>query len=313
MCYNIINTISFDESELNMKIFDMHVHSKNTATAPETDGAYISLPTEPSVKTVIEKWYKNLNFPSRFDDEFYRALETIPISDAISVDEYDKECNDGKRNLLSYLYMCENTASKAEKLGIPESVILDTLADVVTWCITWSNIKGELHLGELGWLSYHIGGKLFRLGRLQFCMGKAECDIEKYGIKKGDNVLEIHIPEGGKLTPDICEESIWRAKEFFAKYFPEFEYTVFTCHSWLLDDTLKEFLHDDSGIIRFGNMFDKVAEDESSALLRYLFTWDTTELNLKYQVPRSSLAKAVQKEMANGKKFHETLGVIPKG
>ena len=57
---------------------------------------------------------------------------------------------------------------------------------------------------------------------------------------------------------------------------------------------------------------DKVGEDESLALIRYLFTWDTTELNLKYQVPRSSLAKAVQKEVANGKKFHETLGVIPK-
>ena len=59
-------------------------------------------------------------------------------------------------------------------------------------------------------------------------------------------------------------------------------------------------------------MFDKISEDESLALIRYLFTWDTTELNLKYQVPRSSLAKAVQKEIANGKKFHETLGVIVK-
>lgn len=313
MCYNIINTISFDESELNMKIFDMHVHSKNTATAPETDGAYISLPTEPSVKTVIEKWYKKLNFPSRFDDEFYRALETIPISDAISVDEYDKECNDGKRNLLSYLYMYGKAAKEADEMGIPERVILDTFADIVTYCIIWSNLKGELYLGQLPWLSRHIELRIFRLGRLQFCMAKAKDDIPKYGIKIGDNVMEIHIPTGESLTPANCEDSISRAKEFFAKYFPEFEYTVFTCHSWLLDETLKEFLHDDSGIIRFGNMFDKVAEDESSALLRYLFTWDTTELNLKYQVPRSSLAKAVQKEMANGKKFHETLGVIPKG
>ncbi|MBQ7780322.1 MAG: amidohydrolase family protein [Clostridia bacterium] len=281
--------------------------------APQTDDSHIWLPTEPNVKTIIEKWYKTLKFPSEYDDEFYRALDTVPISDAITLDAYDKDCKDGKRNLLSYLYMCENTYNEALKRGIPEEIILDTLSDVVTWCITWSNVKGELYLGELGWLSRHIGLKLFRLGRLQFCMGEADHDIPKYGIKNGDNVLEIHIPEGGKLTTAACEESISRAKEFFAKYFPKFEYTVFTCHSWLLDDTLKEFLLDESGIIRFGNMFDKVGEDESSALIRYLFTWNTTELNLKYQLPRSSLAKTVQKEMANGKKFHETLGVIPKG
>ncbi|MBE6582953.1 MAG: hypothetical protein E7648_06805 [Ruminococcaceae bacterium] len=264
-------------------------------------------------KLIIKKWYKTLSFPSEYDVEFYNALNAIPISDVITLDAYNKDCKDGKRNLLSYLYMCESTYNEARKIGIPESVILDTLSDVVTWCITWSNVKGELYLGELGWLSCHLGLKLFRLGRLQFCMAKAMHDIPKYGIKIGDNVMEIHIPAGESLTPANCEDSISHAKEFFAKYFPEFEYSVFTCHSWLLDDTLKEFLPDDSGIIRFGNMFDKISEEESTALLRYVFTWDTTELNLKDQVPRSSLAKAVQEEIANGKKFHQTLGVITKG
>lgn len=294
----------------------MRFIGKNDATveieAPQTDDSHIWLPTEPSVKTVIEKWYKKLNFPSQLDAEFYNALNTIPISDAVTVEEYGRGCKDGKRNLLSYLYMCEKAANEARERGIPEEILLDTLADVVTWCITWTNVKGELYLGELGWLWRHLKLKIFRLGRLQFCMAKAKDDIPKYGIKIGDNVMEIHIPAGESLTPENCNDSLSRAKEFFAKYYPEFEYTVFTCHSWLLDDALKEILPEESGIIRFGNMFDKVGEDESLALIRYLFTWDTTELNLKYQIPRSSLAKAVQKEVANGKKFHETLGVIPK-
>jgi hypothetical protein len=294
----------------------MRFIGKNDATveieAPQTDDSHIWLPTEPSVKTVIEKWYKKLNFPSQLDAEFYNALNTIPISDAVTVEKYGQGCKDGKRNLLSYLYMCEKAANEARERGIPEEILLDTLADVVTWCITWTNVKGELYLGELGWLWRHLKLKIFRLGRLQFCMAKAKDDIPKYGIKIGDNVMEIHIPAGESLTPENCNDSLSRAKEFFAKYYPEFEYTVFTCHSWLLDDTLKEILPEESGIIRFGNMFDKVGEDESLALIRYLFTWDTTELNLKYQLPRSSLAKAVQKEVANGKKFHETLGVIVK-
>lgn len=263
-------------------------------------------------KPIIEKWYKILGFPPQFDKEFYTALNAIPISDAVTLDNFAKDGGDGKRNLLSYLYMCENTANEARKLGIPEGIIFDTLSDAVTWCMTWLEVKGELYLDELGWLSHHLRGKLFQLGRLQFCMGRSEWDIDKYGIKKGDNVLEIHIPKGESLTTAACEDSISRAKEFFAKYFPNFEYTVFTCHSWLLDDTLKELLPESSGIIRFGNMFDKISEDESMALLRYIFTWDTTVQNVANKSPRSSFAKAVQKETANGRRFHSTLGVIAK-
>lgn len=280
--------------------------------APTTDNSHIWSPINPRVKAIIEKWYKALNFPTEYDDEFYNALNTVPISDSITWETYDKKCGNGKRNLLSYLYMCENMANEARKMGIGEEIVINTLTDIVTWCVNWSNIKNELYLGELGWLSHHIGCKLFRLGRLQFLMGKAERDIPKYGVKKGDNVLEIHIPEGEKLTISACKDAISQAKEFFAKFFPDFEYAVFTCHSWLLDDTLKEYLPEESGIIRFGNMFDKVNSEESTALIKYLFTWDTTVLNLKHKTPCSSLAKTVQTEIARGKKFHETLGVITK-
>lgn len=264
------------------------------------------------VNDIIRKWYEKLEFPKLYDVQFRRAIENIRISEDVSVENYDKNSQCGGRNLLSYLYMCEETANRYAQKGIPEDILVATLKDIVIWTTEWTNIKGELHLGELTWLSGHVSARLFRLGRLQFCMGEAEHDIEKYGIEKCDNVLEIHIPEGEKLTTSACENSISRAKEFFSKYFPNFEYKVFTCHSWLLDDTLKEYLPEESGIVRFGNMFDKVSEDESTALLRYLFTWNTTEQNLKYQLPRSSLAKTVQKEIEKGKKFHQTLGVIPK-
>jgi hypothetical protein len=59
-------------------------------------------------------------------------------------------------------------------------------------------------------------------------------------------------------------------------------------------------------------MFDKVAADDSNALLRYLFAWDTNEHNVKYRHPVSSLASKVQRAVIGGKTFHETLGVIRK-
>ena len=38
--------------------------------------------------------------------------------------------------------------------------------------------------------------KILKFGRLQFCMGKSECGISEKNICKGDNVIDIHIPEG---------------------------------------------------------------------------------------------------------------------
>lgn len=264
------------------------------------------------VKKIIEKWYKRLGFPEYYDEEFYDALDTVVISDTITLGTYDKKCEDGKRNLLSYLFLCEETERKCKEMGIPDSVITDTLSDIVSWCITWSNVKGELYLGELEWLSRHLGAKLFRLGRLQFCIATAERDVSKYGIARGDGVIEIHIPEGKRLTREDCEASLDMARDFFEKYFPSHKYSVFTCHSWLLDDKLKAYLSKDSGILRFANMFDKVDADESLALIKYLFRWDTTPQNIKDCQPATSLAARVQKAVLEGESFYEVLGVIKK-
>lgn len=279
---------------------------------PVTDNSHNWSAVNPDVKRVIRKWYEKLGFPKYYDEEFKAVLEEIHISDAIDIETYDKSSANGKRNFLSFLFLCEKTAKKYEALGLPEDVLTATLSDIKTWCINWSNIKRELYLGELYWLKYHLSAKLFRLGRLQFCMGKAECDMPKYGVKKGDNIMEVHIPEGDKLTAENCAKSFALAREFFKKHFPDFEYTVFTCHSWLLDNTLKNYLPEDSGIVKFGDMFDKVKNDESYALIKYLFEWDTTPLNVKYRYPTSSLAAKIQKAVLSGQRFYETLGVIEK-
>lgn len=262
------------------------------------------------VNNIIKDWYTRLGFPNVYDEEFYEALGSVNISDAITLDTYDKKCRDGKRNLLSYLFLCEQTERKYKELGISEDILTDTLSDIVTWCNNWSKIKGELYLGELSWLAHHLSGRLFRLGRLQFCMAGAERDIPKYGIRKGDNVIEIHIPEGKKLMVEDSLRSIAAAREFFATHFPDYQYSVFTCHSWLLDTTLKEFLPEESGILQFGNMFDKVEAEESLALIKYLFAWDTTLMNIAHRYPTSSLAAKVQKSVLGGKRFYEVLGVI---
>ena len=129
-------------------------------------------------------------------------------------------------------------------------------------------------------------------------------------VKKGDNVLEVHIPAGEKLSLEECKLSFAKARDFFKKYFPDFDFKYITCHSWLLDDELKKYLPENSNILAFGDLFDKFDADESSALIRYLFRWDTNPENLPYAVANTSFAEKVKKAVMKGEKFHETLGVL---
>lgn len=270
---------------------------------PECDDDKQWSAVRPDMKDIIEDMYLRLNFPKDYNREFYKALEEIPISDAITLEGYDKSCEDGTRNLLSFLYFAHLLEEKYEEKGISKEIFLHTMGDIVTWTNTWSQIKGRLYLGELPWLSGHLSMKLFRLGRLQFRMG--------HDADRG-NVIEIHIPEGEPLDPARCRDSIEKAKAFFAEFYPEFEYAYFSCHSWLLDSAVSEMLGQDSNIAKFRNMFEITREDDSYALLTYIFTWDTNIRNLPTRVSRSSFAERVKKSALGGKVFHESMGYIHK-
>lgn len=261
------------------------------------------LAVRPDMKDILEDMYLRLNFPRDYNREFYKALEEIPISDAITLEGYDPSCGDGKRNLLSFLYFAHLLEKRYAEKGISGEIFLHTMGDIVTWTNTWSQIKGGLYLGELSWLANHLSMRLFRLGRLQFCMGQD---------KDRGNVIEIHIPEGAPLDPVECRTSIEQAKTFFAEFFPEFEYAYFSCHSWLLDSTVGEYLGENSNITKFRNLFEIIREDDSYALLRYIFTWDTNIRNLSTRVSRSAFAEWVKKSALGGKVFHESMGYIQK-
>ena len=259
---------------------------------------------------ICEKWYKKLGFPKEYDAEFYAALKAYHISDAITIESYDLSEQDGKRNLLSFLFLCEELSRKYEEKGIPEGILLDTLQDLVLWTDAWSDVKGELYLGELIWLAQSMRMRLFRIGSLEFMANKAHGDCEALGLKKGDPIVEVHIPAGAALSEQACRDSLASAVEFFAKYYPEYSFAHFTCHSWLLDPALDQLLAPESNIIKFRDMFTPISADESYAALRYVFRWNTNRRNLKNAVCASSLAERMKKYVLSGGVLHEAFGAI---
>lgn len=266
------------------------------------------------VSKVIEKWYKRIGFPERYDGEFYRALGEISIDPETSIETYDLKCEDGRKNLLSFLYMCESLSKKYAEKGIGDEILLATVRDILLWTDAWSEVKGEMYLGELPWLEYHMKMKLFRIGRLQFCHTVAGKAYPEQGITEADGTLDVHIPADGRLDICECRRSLDMACEFYRKYFPEAQYTYFNCHSWLLDPTLKKYLPEESNIVRFGEMFDRIRNDESTALLRYIFRWDVRSREMLEGItPTSGFSARIKEAALGGETFYETLGIIRVG
>ncbi len=262
--------------------------------------------------SIVEYWYKTLEFPERYDAEFQEALNTVSLPDTATIEAYNTEEPNGKRNLIAFLYFCESLKQRYAQWGVPTEVLMATLYDLRRWTDVWSELKGELYLGELSWLSSHLRGKLFQLGALQFAMGQAETDVPSKLIVTGEPVIEVHIPAGTDLSQPACDAAFEQATEFFTTYFPDYEYRYFTCHSWLLDPTLKELLKPESKIIGFQNRFDVVQNDPSDATLKYIFRWDATREMLPTLEATTGLAKRIKEYAMNGGAFYTSLGVIDK-
>lgn len=264
-------------------------------------------------RSVIKKWYYKIGFNKKYDAEFEKELKKVTVITDTDPMAYDINCDDGIKNLMCFLYMCENLSETYKKLGISDKVLLDTLSNMKAWLEVWSKVKGRLYLGETCWLRHGMVAKNFTLGRLQFRFEGSLHDIPKYNIKKGDQIIGVHIPFGmGPLKTEDCIRSFDIAREFFQKHFPAYSYDCFVCDSWLLDDTLKEILPENSNIIKFGNLFEKISEVESDDIIKFVFGPDKTRKDLVNITPKNRLEKAVVEYISSGKNFHDTLGVIKK-
>ena len=259
--------------------------------------------TNPKVPEIIEKWYQKLSFPNCFDEEFYRALKEIPVSDTITAEHYNVDCQDGKRNLLSALFLAEELSDQYAKKGISEEILTDSLKDILTYTYIFSDMKNELSFGRMDWILRILNGDIIRLGRLQFSLESSLVDIPQKGVKVGDTVLRCYIPRGEKLTREAVLSSVEKAKAFLG------DYTVLVT-SWLLDDSLASFLPENSNILTFQSMFETVKKEESDAILRYVFRWNTNRYSVKYVPSCNAFSEAVKQAALAGEKFYEVTGYL---
>jgi len=144
-----------------------------------------------------------------------------------------------------------------------------------------------------------------------------ECVPEKVTIcgyrevlRRGDPIINVHIPAKDPFNARICEESYENARRIFAKHYPEFEYKAFCCFSWMMEKRLYEIMGRDTNITLFADKFHafpqrSAAKDVYGNLFHVLPDTPTSELP-----ENTSMQRKVKAYMLEGKYFYEKGGVF---
>lgn len=212
--------------------------------------------------------------------------------------------------------------------NISEEIFWDTMSDIKIWIDDHRARTNKDGLYELNWIMHHMNLNIFKLGRLQYqkLFWFYKTPYEKNGTKIsfGDKIINIHIPRGESLDIEACRESLQKAKEFFAEYFPEYPNNRFMCHSWMLYPGNRNFMRSDSNIIKFSQFFD-IIEEKDSPQQTYLWLYGVKLKNpdlmknkketgnygfIDILPQKTSLQKSTVEYIKNGGKFGEGLGVI---
>jgi len=70
-------------------------------------------------------------------------------------------------------------------------------------------------------------------------------------LSKGDWTMDMHIPPGGRMTPDSCVESMRRGADFFKRFFPGQPFTSISCVSWIFNTQLEQILPPTANLVLF--------------------------------------------------------------
>jgi len=204
-----------------------------------------------------------------------------------------------------YLALLEDVLAYHAQRGIAPEDSWTTLADLGRNLAVDRWMNGEGWPVMLQWLTLHVRGGIYQLGRLQYQRARP-----RSGEPFADE-LSMHIPRSGPLTPEACDGSLARARAFFPQHFPDEPYQLVTCESWLLDPALAAYLPPESNIIRFQRRFRLLPGGVNGDEDFHRFVFGTLATPLERLPARTSLQRAGIAHLRAGGHWQNRLGVIP--
>ncbi len=207
-------------------------------------------------KAILEGYEKYAS-----DDSFDPKPHLNPIREA---------CKAEKRSYypahtLYLLLLAKPLKERYKKLGIlSDEIYVDSMKDI-TWKLMKTHNIDDIWGTSFGdWSAKFFRPDIFTLGRLQYEMHDFGFEYSAHGfdLKPDTRIINVHIPASGPLTPELCMDSFKRAHEFFRDQFPS-GISVFMTESWLIFPKHREFLPENSNILKFMDFFEPVKVYES--------------------------------------------------
>lgn len=206
------------------------------------------------------------------------------------------------------------TQENYHKMGISDEIFYDTMACFSRFVKEHKVSYGVYGFDRFFWTYRQLSQSLYRIGTLEFELDTYPLDDlmldDKVLLKKGEQYLSIHIPSDARIDKASNHDSYKRANAFFAKYYPDFIYRVFYCHSWIISPNLRKVLPETSNIIQFLSDFTiaKVIEDDSYKL----WVFKRNDLTPEQFPEDTSLQRNIKRHILNGGVIGSGVGVIDK-
>ncbi len=125
----------------------------------------------------------------------------------------------------------------------------------------------------------------------------------------GDDIVEVHVAGGSRLSAEECADSYRQALNFFPGYYPNARFTGFTIWSWLLDPSLAKILPPESNIVQFQRDFHQlpVSANEAQA---YDLVFGDSKADPTTFACKTSIQQAIADYVRAGGKLRSTGGII---
>ena len=249
-------------------------------------------------------------------DDFSKAMDLFFLNDTNEYTDILKEMSEKYSvnrytvDMLFLLFCARPLRYIYHQNGLDDDIFWDSMHDLkykLIECKEQHNIWGTF---VLAWFRGFYNLNLIKLGRLEYEKITLDYDYKDL-VKKGDFVLNCHIPSSGPLTPESVEESLKKAYDFFG--YNGSPMVVF-CRSWMLFPELyKNVFPKGSNLSKFYELFDVLEETahddfENRNLWRIFYKNkldDITPEDLK-----SSLQKNLYTFLKNGGNMGHCDGII---
>ena len=259
---------------------------------------------------IIKEQYHALGFDKRLDAPFYELLVKESIDPTVTAMTASLNGSEGQKTALTLLYLSYFMKVEYIERGIDEEMYERMISGIKGRIENTYLQKGSFAVGDCEWYRLFLAARLFRIGRLWFDLKPSPVDIPSKQVKKGDNIVGIHVPGGEPLCYDACVRSISDAKAFISMHFPDFNYRYMTCISWLLDDSIRDLLGENSNILKFATLFEIVSTNKSDGIIRFVFGNGAKREDLPSISPAGRFKTALREQALAGRVFYDRRGVI---